>query len=347
MILFSIGMPSRFAEWCDALTRRLAECSLGAVESAALNTLEELAAAVLGTKASHLVACSRQPVVRLQSEIIAAQRPYLVAVGDPRSALRNLSERMGHGVPEATRAVASSCAAILRLTKSPGALVMTGGDATDPIAIGRAIAGHFELPATPDQIAAAVAELNETGIPADQVEDSVWWDGLGDRERAVINGALLPYLPGADAKPMLWEPELFFINEDPPAPTPVRATRHVDLTGRARIIVYGPFINLPPGSWTANVVLGFSAETAGMSFMVEIFAGHQLCTTRVEPPGEQITEVNLNFTIDNSVDQPVEVRIANERPAFDGRLAVGQVTVAPRAAISSENRDRLAAALRQ
>ena len=345
MILFSIGMPSRFAEWCDALTGRLAECSLGAVESATLNTLEELAAIVLRTKASHLVACSRQPVVRLQSEIIASQRPYLVAIGDPRSALRNLSERMGQSVPEATRAVASSCAAILRLTRSPGALVMTGDDTADPIAIGSAIAGHFELAATPDQIAAAVRELCEEGPLADQVEDSVWWDGLGDRERAVINGALLPYLPGADAKPMLWEPELFFINEDPPAPAPVSATRHVDITGRARFLVYGPFINLPPGSWTANIVLGFSAEAAGMSFMVEIFAGHQLCTTRVEPPGEQITEVNLNFVIDHSVDQPVQVRIVNERPAFDGRLALGQITLAPRAAISSETRDRLAAVL--
>lgn len=345
MILFSIGMPSRFAEWCDALIGRLAERSLGAVDIAALDTLEELAAAVLRTKASHLVACSRRPVVRLQAEIIASQRPYLVAIGDPRIALRNLVERVGHGVPDATRAVASSCAAILSLTRTPGALVLRGGDAADSIVIGRTIAEHFELSATIDQIAAAVSELSEAGITPDGLEDSLWWDALGDRDRAVINGALQPYLPGAELDPIVWQPELFFINDDPPAPAPVAATRHVDITGRVRFLAYGPFINLPPGSWTATVVLGFSAESAGMGFMVEIFAGHQLSTTRVEPSGEQITEVNLNFVIDNSVDQPLQVRIVNERPAFDGRLALGLITVAPKAAISSETRDRLSAVL--
>ena len=114
MILFSIGMPSRFAEWCDALTARLVECSFGTVDRATLDTLEELAVAVLKTRASHLVACSRQPVVQLQTEIVQAQRPFLAAVGDPRAALRRSLRtrglRCGYG---ATRVVASSCAAML------------------------------------------------------------------------------------------------------------------------------------------------------------------------------------------------------------------------------------------
>ncbi|HEY3912250.1 MAG TPA: hypothetical protein VGM07_20550 [Stellaceae bacterium] len=347
MILFSIGMPSRFAEWCDALTAKLAEASFGTVECAALNSLEELAAAVLKTRASRLVACSRRPVVHLQTEIIEAERPFLVAIGDPRTALRDLSERMGCDLPEATRAVASSCAAILSLTRAPGALVVSSGDAVDPISVAAAIAEHFELSASRDEIAAIVSELGEAGITPNQVEDSTWWDGLSERHRAVVNGALLPYLRGADLEPLVWEPELFFINDDPPPPTPVTAARLVDITGRVRFLIYGPFVNLPPGSWSANVVLGFSAEAAGMSFMVEIFAGRQLACTRVEPGAEQIIEANLQFAIDDSVDQPVQVRIVNERAAFDGRLALGPVTVAPKASISAETRDQLAAALRQ
>lgn len=98
MMFFSIGMPSRLSEWCDAVIARLAMSRFGTVEHAALNTLEELASALLRTQASHLVACSRQPVVRLQTEIVQGKRPFLVAVGDPRAALRNLAERGSYDV---------------------------------------------------------------------------------------------------------------------------------------------------------------------------------------------------------------------------------------------------------
>jgi hypothetical protein len=351
MIFFSIGMPSRFTEWCDALVARLAESSFGTAEYTALNTLEELAAAVLKTRASHLVACSRQPVVRLQTEIVQGKRPFLVTIGDPRAALRNLSEHAGYDIVGATRAVASSCAALLSLIRAPGALVVSSGGVTDSMAVANAIADHFELPTSRSEVAAIVSALSEAGVTPDHAEDSAWWNELGEREQAIVNGALLPYvshlMPDADLEPLVWEPELFFISGDPPPPTPIPASRPVDITGRVRFLVYGPFINLPPGSWSANIVLGFSAEAAGMSFMVEVFAGRQLSHTRIEPPAEQIIEANLHFVIDNSVDQPVQIRVVNERAAFDGRLALGYVTMTPRAAIHSGTRDHLAAILRR
>lgn len=350
MIFFSIGMPSRFAEWCDALTARLAEYSFGPVERIAVNTLEELAVAVLRTRASHLVACSRQPVVRLQTEIVQGKRPFVVAIGDPRTALRNLSERAGYDMVGAARAVASSCAAMLTLTRAPGALVVSGGNTKDAIAVAATIADHLEVPTNRGDLVTIVSELCDAGLTPDDDEDSAWWNGLGEREQAIVNGALLPYVshlvPEADLEPLVWEPELFYIYEEPPAASLIPAVRPVDITGRARVLVYGPFINLPPGSWSANVVLGFSTEAAGMSFTVEVFAGRQLAQTRAEPADGQITEANLHFLIDNSVDQPVQIRVVSERPAFDGRLALGYVTMMPQAAISPEIRDRLAAVLR-
>jgi hypothetical protein len=351
MIFFSIGMPSRFAEWCDALTARLAEFSFGTVECTALNTLEELAIAVLKSGASHLIACSRQPVVRLQAEIVQGKRPFLIAVGDPRAALRNLSERAGYEVAGATRAVASSCAALQTLTRAPGALVVSSSDVADLIGLAAAIADHFKLPMSRSEIGAIVRELSEAGVTPDYDENDAWWNGLGEREQAIVNGALLPFVshlvPDGELEPLIWEPELFYLFEDPPAASLIPANRPLDINGRARVLVYGPFINLPPGSWSANVILGFSAEAAGTSFIVEVFAGRQLSQTRVEPSAEQVVEANLHFVIDNSVDQPVQIRVFNERAVFDGRLALGYVTVAPQAAIPPEARDRLTAALRK
>jgi hypothetical protein len=350
MIFFSIGLPSRFAAWCDALVFRLAQSGFGGVECAPVNTLEELATAVLRTRASHLVACSRQPVPRLQKEVVDGNRRFVVAVGDPRDALRNLSESGAVDVVGAARAVASSCAAMLSLTRAPGALVVSSGETMDLTAIASAIAGHLELSPGESEIATIVSDLRAAGLTPHHREDGDWWDRLGEREHAIVNGALLPYfsllVSEADLEPLVWEPELFYIFEDPPAASLIPASRPLDITGRARVLIYGPFINLPPGSWSATVVLGFSAEAAGMSFTVEAFAGRQLAHTQVEAVDGLITEANLSFVIDNSVDQPVQIRVFNGRPAFDGRLALGYVTMTPRAAVSGDRRDRLEAILR-
>lgn len=84
-----------------------------------------------------------------------------------------------------------------------------------------------------------------------------------------------------------------------------------------------------------------------MSFVVEVFAGSQLAQTRINAAGEEVVETRLYFTIGNTVDQPVQIRIMNERAAFDGRLALGYVAVTPQSAVSEETRQRLTHALRQ
>lgn len=345
MILFSIGLPSRFAEWCDAVTTGLAARAFGAVENVAVNTLDEFAAAVLRTRAPHIVACSRQPVLRLQSEIVLGEQPFLVTCGDPRAAVRHLIEYAGQDLTEAIRAVASSCAAMRMLTTAPNALVLSDREAADPAGMASAIANHFGLAVSADQISEVFAELAEAGMAPQRGDDRAWQDGLGERERAIVNGALQPYVAhlaiGADLEPLIWERELFYIFEDPPAPLPVSATRPVDITGRARVLVYGPYMNLPPGGWSASVVVGLSAETAGMSFLVDVCAGRQLSYARLESAGAQVTEVRIDFVVDNTLDQRIEVRVLSERAAFDGRLALGQVTLRPQAAVRSETQDYL------
>jgi hypothetical protein len=351
VILISIGMPSQLAEWCDALLLGLANRCLEPVEAVALNSLDELAVAVLGARAGHLVVCSRQPAIRLQAALVDSGRPFVVALGDPRAALRDLAQRPGYDLVTATRAVASSCAAIHSLTKAPQALVLSGAPGFDPAAAATAIARHFGLPVALEAIAAVIDELGTVGRMRDDQEDSGWWQGLGERDQAIADGALQPF--GADwtastgPEPFIWEPELFFVDDGSPVQAPASNARLVDITGRPRFVIYGPYITLPPGAWSARIVLGFSAETAGMSFLVEVFAGRQLAHTRISPTTEQIIETDLSFVIDQLADQPVQIRIVNERAAFDGRLALGYVTIAPQPEVRPEARDRLVAALRE
>src|SRR5579872_6497246 len=179
MVFLSIGLPSRFAECCDALLIRLVEKKLGSVHAAPLNSLEELARAMIRSSSPNLVACSRQPVLRLQSEIVESGHPFLVALGDPRAALRNLILQTGCSLIDATRAVASSCAAMLTIQEAPTALVMTP---RSPSAAAAAIAGHFGIDVSAKELVDLVQGVSGD-LGGNEAEDQSWWDGLGERER--------------------------------------------------------------------------------------------------------------------------------------------------------------------
>jgi hypothetical protein len=349
MILFSIGLPGRLAEWCDAIIFRLARRSLGSVELVSLNTLEELASAMIKTGASHFVVCSRQPGGGVQTALAQAARRFIAVLDEPRAALRDLATQPGFDLVTTTRAVASSCASILSCAAMPEALVLSGvKHGHDLVSTATKIARHLELDVGEDEIQTIVAALRDEGIVPQPVENDAWWDSLEETQQALVNGALggyVDYFAGGGLGKITWERELFFISEEPATHEPLPASRPVDITGRIRFLVYGPFINLPPGSWSASVILGFSPEAAGMSYIIEVFAGVQLTHTRIEPGDERIFEANLHFSLDSAVDQPVQIRIHNQRPAFDGRLALGYVTMTPQASIRGDARAYLAAAL--
>lgn len=340
MVFLSIGLPSRFAEWCDALLVRLVEQKLGSVHAAALNSLEELARAVIRSGSPNLVACSRQPVPRLQNEIVESGHPFLVALGDPRTALRNMILQTGCGLIDATRAVASSCAAMLSIINAPNALVLTP---RRPRAAASAIAKHFGMPVATSELARLVEGFPE-GSAGSEAEDRGWWDSLGDREQAIINGALEPYIAqsaaGASHR-LVWEPELFYSIGAEADAAPVPSSGPIDITGRARFLTFGPYINLAPGQWSASVVLGFSAETAGLSFLLDAAAGVQLGHARVESAGEQVVATDLHFSVDASIGQPIEIRVLLERAAFDGRVVLGPVRLVMQADVPADVRQRL------
>jgi hypothetical protein len=268
---------------------------------------------------------------------------------EPRGALRDLATRPGFDLVTATRAVASSCASILSCAALPEALVLSAVKyGHDLVSTATMIARHFELDLRGDEIETIVAALRDDGVAPLPGDNDAWWDSLEEPQQALVNGALGAYIDhfvGSGLGKITWERELFFISEEPATHEPVSASRPVDITGRIRFLVYGPYINLPPGSWSASVILGFSPEAAGMTYIIEVFAGTQLTHVRIEPSDERIFEANLHFSLDAAVDQPVQIRIHNERPAFDGRLALGYVTMTPQANVRGDTRAYLTTVL--
>jgi hypothetical protein len=349
VVFLSIAIPSRFAEWCDLVIARLVEQSLGPAEVLHTDTLEQFALGLLRAKSANVVVGSRQMVGWLWSAIPQVNMSFILALDDPHLALENLVLCRGMDFVEATRIVAKSCASVVSCRSFSGALVLRASECeANPLAAAEGIARHLGLGVSETDIANIVAAASDLGIWPCREKDNGWWGRLESSQRTLVIGAIDPYigcLSGADLEPITWERDLFFINEEQPQEQGQLASRPVEITGRPRCLVYGPYITLPPGSWSATVALGFSQEAAELTYMVDIHAGAQLTQTRIQPDGQRFVEASLNF----SIVEPdmISIRISNERAAFDGRLALGHVVLTPNIAMRHGTRTYFEIALNQ
>jgi hypothetical protein len=332
MILFCVSLPGRVGEWCDTVIGRLAETVLGPVVSTGANTLEELGSALIRTEGQHFYVGARQPGRWWRENLGATNKPFVVAVDDPCSAAQDLVIRHRLEPAEATRRVASSCALIGRYAALPGAFVVgSAADWSNPAATVAALARHLGLPVGATDIERIAAEA-EAAYPRPSDESGeVSPLQLPAHSLAVMNGALAPYvgyLMRGDLMKITWARDLFFEDHHQPA------IRPIDISGKIRHLIYGPYIALPPGNWVAEIVLGFTEDAVNMSFSVDIWAGSRLSVASMNPSGPGLTTVNLSFVIEESNDNLIEIRVMNERSAIYGQLALGQATLSLRQNVS-------------
>jgi hypothetical protein len=345
MLYFVIGLPGRFTEWCDAATAEIARRALGPTELVRGNTLEEISLALIRTGASRAVVASRQPGGRLRSALVEAGRSFLVVVEDPRTALAEAVHRQPNDVAAAAQLVASSCAGITRYVSSPGALALfRDRDGSNPVITARAIAHHLALNVSDADIVEIVDDLAGAGLTFERRGVAVQWHGLGVEEQRVVDGAIGPFvthLATGNLSPIIWERELFFLGDRPTE----RATGVIDVTGRARRLLDGPYIMLPPGSWSLSLRVLFTRETTEHDFLLEVVADRPVASRTIRPHAEGAFEVDLAFTIEDTTDHPIAIRLSTQRAAFDGTVAVvGAVLTTREVALTETGSAAVAAA---
>jgi hypothetical protein len=322
MLYFVIGLPGRFTEWCDAATAAIVRRALGPTELVWADRLEEISLAMIRTGAGRAVVASRQPGGRLRSALIEAGRNFLVVVEDPRTALAEALDPQPDNVAGAAQLVASSCAGIIRYISSPGAFALfREPDGVSPEAAARAIAHHLALSVCDEEVTEIVQELAAAGQTLERIDDAARWDRLDTEAQRIVHGALDPfvtYLATAVLPPIIWERELFFLGDRPSE----RATGLIDVTGRARCLLHGPYIMLPPGPWSLSLSMLFSGGAVDHDFFTEVVGDQQVASCTVRPEADGVHEVNLQFTLDATTDHPIAIRLSTQRAAFDGTVAL-------------------------
>jgi hypothetical protein len=347
VILLTLGLPGRFAQWCDAVVARLAGEAGGEVTCTAWPPLGDmlgyetvapalrgLARHLIATNSAHVVFGLRYPDQRLREALTEKATRFVVALDDPCEAAADIFEETGAEAKAVVRAVANSCPLILQFGGLPGALVVRAEDArAEPAAAVSTIAAHLGIGIAPRRAAMLLAELEEAGISPSRRDG----EGLAARPAAALlapfDGALLAYREGFGTgrlDEIVWKRDFFAFGEGN------SPTEPFDVAGGSRILIYGPYIHLPAGSWTAQAVLGFSPEAARHTFLVDIYGGVQLASTTFRPEKPGVYKADLTFSVGEPSGQGLEVRVMVTDDRAVGQLAFGHVVLRPLAMRSAD-----------
>jgi hypothetical protein len=327
MVLFVFALPGRFAEWCDAVTAQLARSALGPVALVHANTLQEISLGMISSGLSQAIVAARQPGGRVRAALVEAGRSLVVATDDLRIACAEVAQEEQARLPAAVQAIASSWATLMGCLSAPGALVVSADrDVFDGVAVAVAIARHFDLALSEQDIAEIVHDMQPIGVASERDQAERWWNSLPAAAQEMALGAVGPYLDNArdgHLSPITWARDLFFLGDQPNE----RATGPVDITGRARCLLHGPYIMLPAGSWSLSLTMLFSREAAEHEFLVEICTDRLLASGTIRPQREGSTESNLDFSLDDLTEYPIAIRVSLVRAAFDGAITMVGATL--------------------
>jgi hypothetical protein len=331
MIFPAAGVPGRFAERCEILLRLLA-----GGESAAFvqgNTLEELGANLLATDRDRAVTVARQPGVNLAAALKQGTRPFLVALEPAQGCVAALMQDHGLNLLDAVRQTASAGAAMLPLLDSGSGLVLWEKDCESLAALAQRMARHFGLAGSE----AALAQIAALPPPAPlrpvpslpaQADFAPFDDDVNAMLPDLLTGALAPVwkrLEGGGMQEILWHRDLFLNVHDGSTAAPPAV---MDVTGPARCLFFGPYIHLPPGSWSCSLTLGCSLQAAGLKLIAEVAARDVLTAVSFEVTEPGFFEITFSFTLPTT-DHPVEIRLLNPAAAFEGHLALVRATMTP------------------
>jgi hypothetical protein len=328
VIIFTGGLPGPVQALSLAIIRGLiSRCLSPSLIEIASDTLDPILPALLETRAHHAVVCTHIPSVELRMEIVKSGSPLLICEDEPGWTVFDLTRNPEINFIHAVRIVANVVASVFDVS-FPGVLAIRPEDFRRPHETFRRFAAWLGLQPSDDDLRLLakdpVIEALIASFPT-RVR-SGWEPSFSDTEQKVIRGATDAYLPkaeGAVLGEIVWRRELFLMGDDA-TQAPLQA---LDVTGRARLIIYGPYVRLPPGSWLGRLYIGFSASAVGLRFDIEARAGPlQLILTSIEPKTEGVFEIFLRFNVPSTND-PVEVRLFSSTAAFDGKLALGHVVL--------------------
>jgi hypothetical protein len=124
--------------------------------------------------------------------------------------------------------------------------------------------------------------------------------------------------------PVVWPRDCLYWGDQPGLPLP----RVLELTGPARVLVYGPYYVLPVGTWRIRVTLAVSASACKTPLALELHGAAELARFQfsVDQPGLFVASMVITI---RSAREPLECRLTVLRGAIEGQLGLDRIEFTP------------------
>jgi hypothetical protein len=147
-----------------------------------------------------------------------------------------------------------------------------------------------------------------------------------------VSDAYRPILEGRRLTDIEWPKELFYFSSEGCAPP-----SEIELMGKARHLVWGPYLYLPLGFWRAHVQFEIAENLSGNQIEADVLVGGTVAEVkRGDLPVLGAYEFFVDFEVKN-IAEPIEVRMKILTGAIEGRFGLRKVTVVRREPDSQES----------
>ena len=252
----------------------------------------------------------------------------ILVVEDPLSSIAHTMGSQGRTFLEALRSLTASWVANLAIGRTSRSRLVFPAYEQPALNTARRLAAgigiNFDHAVMADMVA-----LLAPGIPVQtslidtlraQSPDLRFAD-LGDTERETVRKvaeAALDMAQGSTDRPIIWPSDVYLSGDRPNEPAPMIAP----VMGPSRVMLYGPYLHLPPADFRAQMIVAFSGRIEEVPFLIEIHAGSQ-CLGRYRIQGRRSGGYRgwFNFRTEDPV-APIEIHFRNERGSIEGEVAL-------------------------
>jgi hypothetical protein len=326
-----LGTPSIIGTWGLDLLRDAAAAMEPPLEVRLLEKLDEIGPEEAWPRSLYL---TQFPSASVLSIIESERMPVVAFLDEACDATAYIRRSSGCSFVEALRSATSGAVANRALLHAKTALVVRRSRSGPPNELIDKLFNHLMMRLPAEASNAIKQKYCGSVLGASTLEGCLqgvssykplgeWSNELSSEEAAIVEQVLAPLLLMAfqeECVPVKWPCGVFLSADRPNEPAPIVA----NVTGAARNIYYGPFFHLPPGTYRARLVAGFSKSAIRSHFSAEVCGSTSLAKARFQPRDQGVFQGD--FLVIHKVPQDaVEVRFRNDEGAIEGQVGLAWV----------------------
>jgi hypothetical protein len=326
MVVAVFGVTPALTKFGTTLLQSLLSRFYGSCSVLAASTCDEIKA--FRSKAAAGVLYSEEPPEQLTIQFLLQEKIPIVALINTFSlATIELVSECGFPPLDAVRATSRWFSAMSEVVAARNVLVVRGKIGSKEFGqVAGKIASFLGLRASPVTEAGTAEHWYDIDLPSASSINPA--DGVHASAVSRLSPELQDYdhlLERGSNSRLRWPNSMFHLTDKEATP----ATDYIELTGAARLLVFGPYLGLPRGRWIAAPAISVDDNRSGNSIMIDISTnlGTELLANvqaKLPATGDYWCEIPFETPY---CHLPIEVRLFLKQGAIEGKLRFNGVTL--------------------